>query len=163
MERAPIASDVGCKQMTKVWTPLRRVNGLFRWYGNSTFPRGAIGCALRIFISFAYKTVKCKPTTRGIVHLESLSAMEYHCSEPHTSAEIYRYLERIWNAEKLTPKDLRNWRCMSRLLETELSQCLSGERSRIEPGLTTRRRSRQEISPGRAGDFPVCNRSFSSR
>jgi hypothetical protein len=78
-----------------------------------------------------------------LFYFESMSAWEYHCKRPHTSAEIYRDLEQIWNAEKLTQEDLRDWPRMSKLLETQLSQCLPQERSRIEPRLTTRGRPRQ--------------------
>lgn len=79
----------------------------------------------------------------ALFYIESMSAWEYHCFRPHTSAEIYRDLERIWNAEKLTKEDLQDWPRMSKLLETQLSPCLPQERSRIEPRLTHRKRHRQ--------------------
>jgi hypothetical protein len=79
----------------------------------------------------------------ALFYFESMSAWEYHCNWPHTATEIYRDLERIWNAEKLTQEDLQDWPRMSELLETQLSQCLLQERSRIEPRLTPRKRRRQ--------------------
>jgi hypothetical protein len=79
----------------------------------------------------------------ALFYIESMSARQYHCNWPHTATEICRDLEQIWNAEKLTQEDLQDWPRMSKLLETQLSQRLSQERSRIEPRLTTRRRSRQ--------------------
>jgi hypothetical protein len=78
-----------------------------------------------------------------LFYIESMPCLEYHLNWPHTAAEIYRDLERIWNAEKLTQEDLRDWRRMSTLLETELSKCIPQERSRIEPGRTARRRHRK--------------------
>jgi ribonucleotide reductase beta subunit family protein with ferritin-like domain len=62
-------------------------------------------------------------------YIQSMSAMEYHCNQPQTAAEIYHDLERIWNAEKLPLEDLRDWQRLSKLLKTQLSQCLSHERS----------------------------------
>ena len=56
-------------------------------------------------------------------YFQSLSAFEYHCCWPHTSAEIHSDLERIWDAEQLTDKDLKDWVRMSELLEAQLPKC----------------------------------------
>jgi hypothetical protein len=79
----------------------------------------------------------------AMFYIESMSAWRCHCNWPHTSAEIAHDLERIWNAEELSQEDLQDWPRMSKLLETHLSQCLPQDRSRIEPRLTTRLKSRQ--------------------
>ena len=50
----------------------------------------------------------------ALFYIQSMSAWTYHCKRPHTSADIYRDLERIWNAEKLTLEDLRDWRRMAK-------------------------------------------------
>jgi hypothetical protein len=49
--------------------------------------------------------------------------VEYHLDVPHTSAEIFSDLERIWNAEKLTVEDLRDWDRLSDLLKAQLPNC----------------------------------------
>ena len=59
-----------------------------------------------------------------LFYIQSMSAWQYHCNWPHTAAEVYRDLERIWNAAGLTPEDLRDGQRMSTLLETELSKCI---------------------------------------
>lgn len=65
---------------------------------------------------------------KALFYFQSMAAWEYYCNWPHTSAEIYGDLERIWNAERLTPEDLRNWCRMSELLETELGKCVEQQR-----------------------------------
>lgn len=77
-----------------------------------------------------------------LFYIQSMSAREYHCNWPRTAAQVYRDLERVWDAEQLTLRDLRDWPRMSKLLQTQLSKCILEERSRIEPGPTPRRRRR---------------------
>lgn len=78
-------------------------------------------------VSFAQLPIEAKV----LFYIQSMSAWEYHCNWPHKAAEIYGDLERVWNAEQLTLGDLRDWPCISELLETELSKCVPLERSRI--------------------------------
>ena len=59
----------------------------------------------------------------ALFYFQSLLAVEYHLDVPHTSAEIFSDLERIWNAEKLTVEDLRDWDRLSDLLKAQLPNC----------------------------------------
>jgi hypothetical protein len=79
----------------------------------------------------------------ALFYFQSMSAYEYHCNQPHTSAEIYRDLENIWNAAQLTLEDLQDRRRMSELLETQLSKCVSQKRCFIRPKTTARGRRRK--------------------
>jgi hypothetical protein len=42
-----------------------------------------------------------------LFYFQSMSAWEYHCNWPHTSAEICRDLERIWNARNSLKRTCR--------------------------------------------------------
>jgi hypothetical protein len=57
---------------------------------------------------------------RVLFYIQSMSAIEYHCFDLHTAAEINADLERIWNGEKLTLDNLQDWDRMSELLRTHL-------------------------------------------
>ncbi len=59
---------------------------------------------------------------KALSHIESLSVIEYHSSGPHTSMEVFAGLERIWNAERLTREDLKDWPYMSELLQEQLQR-----------------------------------------
>jgi hypothetical protein len=65
---------------------------------------------------------------RALFYIQSMAAWEYHCNLPHSAAEIRSDLERIWNAERLTPEDLRDWGRMSGLLKIELARCVQEQR-----------------------------------
>jgi hypothetical protein len=65
---------------------------------------------------------------KALFYLQSMVAWEYHCKLPHSAAEIYADLEMIWNAERLSPDNLRDWNRMSGLLETELAKCVQQQR-----------------------------------
>ncbi len=86
-------------------------------------------------VSFAQRPIEDKV----LFDIQSMSAWEYHCNWPHTAAEVYHDLERIWTAAELSPEDLRDWRRMSELLKTQLSKCIPQEWSRIEPKTKARR------------------------
>jgi hypothetical protein len=68
----------------------------------------------------------------------SSSALEYHCYWPHTAAEIYADLERIWNAERLRVSDLQDEDRMSEILERKLPKGDPSERSFNRPGTMPR-------------------------
>jgi hypothetical protein len=50
-------------------------------------------------IPFAQLPFEC----HVLFYLLSLSAFEYHCRSPHTSAEIHADLARVWDSEQLSP------------------------------------------------------------
>ena len=68
---------------------------------------------------------------RVLFYLLSLSAFEYHCRSPHTSAEVQADLARVWDSEQLSQEDLNDSTRMSELLQTQLTNCQS-------PGAATR-------------------------
>jgi hypothetical protein len=70
---------------------------------------------------------------RALFYFQSMVAMEYHCYLPHTAVEVFADLERIWNAARLTPEDLRDWHRMSGLLESELAKCVQQQRHSTRP------------------------------
>jgi Zn-dependent M28 family amino/carboxypeptidase len=75
-----------------------------------------------------------------LFYFQSMAAWEYHLNWAHTAADVYRDLERIWNAEQLTFQDLRDWPRMSEILVARLSKGIPQERSRNEPGTRAQRR-----------------------
>jgi|ERR1035437_1133421 hypothetical protein len=79
---------------------------------------------------------------RVLFYLLSLSAFEYHCRSPHTSAEIQADLARVWDSEQLSPEDLKDSRRMSELLQTQLTNCVSPGRLSIQGEASLRGRQK---------------------
>ena len=59
----------------------------------------------------------------ALFYFHSLSAVEYHLDVPHTSAEIFADLEKICNANQLSPADLPDSDRLCELLVAQLPRC----------------------------------------
>jgi hypothetical protein len=79
----------------------------------------------------------------ALFYFHSMSAMEYHLDLPHTSAEIFSDLEKVWNANELTPDDLLDWERMGDLLLAQLPKDIPREQHFTRPESRRRRCRRQ--------------------